>query len=39
MVKEGEILGGRYRVVAVGADAVELSDLVTGAVRRLGLRS
>jgi hypothetical protein len=39
MVKEGETIAGRYRVVAVGPDAVELSDLVTGTVRRLALRS
>jgi hypothetical protein len=38
MVVAGETLGARYRVTAVGADAVELSDLVTGATRRLALR-
>lgn len=38
MVTEGQELAGRYRVSAVGADAVELSDLVTGVTRRLALR-
>ncbi len=38
MVTEGEELAGRYRVGAIGADAVELKDLTTGAIRRLGLR-
>jgi hypothetical protein len=38
MVAAGQELAGRYRVSAVGADAVELSDVVTGATRRLGLR-
>jgi hypothetical protein len=37
LLTPGQTLAGRYRVVAVGADAVELSDLVTGAVRRLAL--
>lgn len=38
LVAEGEALAGRYRVGTVGADAVELVDLVTGATRRLPLR-
>jgi hypothetical protein len=38
MVTEGQELAGRYRVSAVGADAVELKDLVTGVTRRLALR-
>jgi hypothetical protein len=38
LVKEGETLAARYRVGAVAADAVELNDLVSGAVRRLALR-
>ena len=38
MVSEGEEVSGRYRVSAVGADAVELRDLLTGATRRLALR-
>lgn len=38
MVKAGDAIGARYKVTAIGADAVELSDLVTGAVRRLALR-
>ena len=37
-VKEGETIAARYRVGAVAADAVELNDLLTGAVRRLALR-
>jgi hypothetical protein len=38
MVSEGEEVSGRYRVSAVGADAVELKDLLTGSTRRLALR-
>lgn len=38
MVTVGEIVLGRYRVEAIGADAVELRDVGTQAVRRLGLR-
>ena len=38
LVKEGETIAARYRVGAVAADAVELNDLLTGAVRRLALR-
>jgi hypothetical protein len=38
MVTEGQDVAGRYRVSAVGADAVELSDLITGSTRRLALR-
>ena len=30
MLTVGATLGGRYRVTAIGSDAVELSDLVTG---------
>ncbi len=39
MATEGQIVAGRYRVSRVGADAIELVDLVTGATRRLFLRS
>lgn len=38
MVGEGQEVAGQYRVSAVGADAVELTDLVSGATRRLGLK-
>jgi hypothetical protein len=38
LVKEGETIAARYRVGAVSAHAVELNDLLTGAVRRLELR-
>ena len=38
MVTVGESLMGRYRVDAIGADAIELADLSTGTVRRLALR-
>jgi hypothetical protein len=38
LVKEGETIGGRYRVKTIGTDAVELTDLVTGTARRLALR-
>jgi len=39
MATEGQTLAGRYRVAKVSADAIELVDLVTGATRRLFLRS
>jgi hypothetical protein len=39
MATEGQVLAGRYRVGKVGWDAVELVDVVTGATRRLVLRS
>lgn len=39
MATEGQTLVGRYRVAKVSADAVELVDLVTGATRRLFLKS
>jgi hypothetical protein len=35
---EGDIVEGRYRVVAIGTDVVELEDLSTGGVTRLTLR-
>lgn len=38
LLTEGQALGPRYKVSAVSADAVELTDSITGAVRRLGLR-
>jgi hypothetical protein len=38
LLRAGEFIGARYRVKAIGADAVELSDLTNGAVRRLVLR-
>ena len=38
MLVEGDTLGGRYRVKAIAAETVELTDLVTGATRRLTLR-
>ena len=38
MVAEGDRVGERYKVTKIGADAVELEDLVTRAYRRLGLR-
>ena len=38
LVKEGETLAGRYKVKAVGADAVELTDMLSGETRRLALR-
>ena len=37
MVKPGGQVLGRYEVVAVGVDAVELKDLQSGAIRRLYL--
>ena len=38
MVVAGQNLAGKYRVVAVGADAVELRDELTGLTRRLTLK-
>jgi hypothetical protein len=37
MVIEGQTIAGRYRVLVVSADAVELEDLTTGVTRRLVL--
>src|SRR5215212_7523538 len=39
MATEGQVLAGHYRVGKVGSDAVELVDIVSGATRRLVLRS
>ena len=38
MVSEGDRVGDRYKVTKIGADAVELDDIVTKAYRRLALR-
>jgi hypothetical protein len=38
IVKEGERVTDRYRIVKISAEAVELSDLTEGAVVRLALR-
>ncbi|HET7619260.1 MAG TPA: hypothetical protein VFK20_12185 [Vicinamibacterales bacterium] len=38
IVGEGQAVGSRYRVTAIGADAVELEDRLTGGRRRLALR-
>jgi hypothetical protein len=38
MVREGDAVGDRYRVNKIGADAVELEDVVTKGYRRLALR-
>ena len=38
IVMEGQAFADRYRVTAIGADAVELKDLITGAYRRIALR-
>ena len=38
MVTEGETVADRYQVTAIGADAVELKDLLTGGYRRLAMR-
>ena len=38
LVKEGDMLAGQYRVVAVGADAVELVRVSDGSTVRLGLK-
>ena len=38
MVAEGDAVGDRYTVKKIGADAVELEDLVTHGYRRLAMR-
>lgn len=38
MVVEGQAVGTRYKVTKIGADAVELEDLVTRGYRRIALR-
>lgn len=38
MVLEGEPVGTRYKVTKIGADAVELEDLLTKGYRRIALR-
>lgn len=38
VVMEGQPVADRYRVTAIGQDAVELKDLTTGGYRRLALR-
>jgi hypothetical protein len=38
MVTEGQAVGDRYKVTKIGADAVELEDIVTHAYRRIALR-
>ncbi len=38
MVAEGQPVGTRYKVTKIGADAVELEDLVTKGYRRIALR-
>jgi hypothetical protein len=39
LVKEGEMIATRYKVAAVAADTVQLSDLITGATRQLTLKN
>jgi hypothetical protein len=38
IVTTGEMVAGRYKVKAIGADAIELEDVTTGGLRRLALR-
>ena len=38
MVAEGELVGARYKVTKIGADAVELEDLSTKGYRRIAMR-
>lgn len=37
-VAEGDVLIGRYRVTRIGADAIELQDLITQGYRRLAMK-
>jgi hypothetical protein len=39
LVKEGEMIATRYKVASVAADTAELTDLLTGATRRLTLKN
>jgi hypothetical protein len=39
LVKQGEMIATRYKVASVAADTVELTDLLTGATRRLTLKN
>jgi hypothetical protein len=39
LVKEGDQIAARYRVASVAADAVELTDLLSGTTRRLTLKN
>ena len=38
ILEEGQMLGTRYRVARIGADAAELTDVVAGTTRQLVLR-
>ncbi|HET9834385.1 MAG TPA: hypothetical protein VFP91_21830 [Vicinamibacterales bacterium] len=38
MVKEGELVGSKYHVTAISADAIELTDSADGSVLRLTLK-
>jgi hypothetical protein len=38
MVVEGDTVGDRYRVTKIGADAIELEDLLSKGFRRLALQ-
>jgi hypothetical protein len=38
MVTEGQAVGSRYKVTKIGADAVELEDVLTKAYRRIAMR-
>ena len=38
IVMEGQAFADRYKVKAIGADAIELEDTITGGFRRLALR-
>ena len=38
LVLEGQSVGDRYKVTKIGADAVELEDVITKAYRRLAMR-
>ena len=38
MIKDGDIVSAKYRVTAISADAIELSDIADGHVLRLALK-
>jgi hypothetical protein len=38
MVVEGQAVGSRYKVTKIGADAVELEDVLTHGYRRIAMR-
>ena len=38
MAREGQTIALRFRITAIGTDVIELTDVTTGAIRRLALQ-